>query len=58
MGLLDYYKQFEGLSEEEVEKVRIGGLMHDLGKIAIEDKILRKPAPLTEVGKRFPAGGH
>jgi HD-GYP domain-containing protein (c-di-GMP phosphodiesterase class II) len=37
-----------GLSEEEVEKIRIGGLMHDLGKLAIEDKILRKPAPLTD----------
>jgi putative nucleotidyltransferase with HDIG domain len=37
-----------GLSEEEIEKVRIGGLLHDLGKIAIEDRILRKPAPLTE----------
>lgn len=37
-----------GLDEEEVEKIRIGGLMHDLGKLAIEDKILRKPAPLTD----------
>lgn len=37
-----------GLPEEEVEKFRIGGLMHDLGKIGIEDKILRKPAPLTD----------
>lgn len=50
-----------GLSEEEVEKVRIGGLMHDLGKIAIEDKILRKPAPLTdeeyEIMKEHPERG-
>lgn len=37
-----------GLSAEDVEKIRIGGLMHDIGKIAIEDKILRKPAPLTD----------
>jgi HD-GYP domain-containing protein (c-di-GMP phosphodiesterase class II) len=37
-----------GLAEEEIEKIRIGGLMHDLGKLAIEDKILRKPAPLTD----------
>ncbi len=37
-----------GLSPDEVEKIRIGGLMHDLGKLAIEDKILRKPAALTD----------
>jgi putative nucleotidyltransferase with HDIG domain len=37
-----------GLSDEEIEKIRIGGLMHDIGKLAIEDKILRKPAPLTD----------
>lgn len=37
-----------GLSEEEVEKIRISGLMHDVGKLAIEDKILRKPAALTD----------
>ena len=37
-----------GLSGEEIEKIRIGGLMHDIGKLAIEDKILRKPAPLTD----------
>lgn len=37
-----------GLSEEEIEKIRIGGLMHDLGKLAIEDRILRKPAALTD----------
>lgn len=37
-----------GLSEQEVEKIRISGLMHDVGKLSIEDKILRKPAPLTD----------
>lgn len=37
-----------GLPEDEVEKIRISGLMHDVGKLAIEDKILRKPAALTD----------
>jgi putative nucleotidyltransferase with HDIG domain len=37
-----------GLSEQEVEVVRIGALMHDVGKIGIEDKILGKAGPLTE----------
>jgi putative nucleotidyltransferase with HDIG domain len=37
-----------GLSEREVEVVRIGALMHDVGKIGIEDKILGKAGPLDE----------
>ena len=37
-----------GMSEEEVEKVHLSGIIHDVGKIGIEDKILRKPAALTE----------
>ena len=28
--------------------VRLGALLHDIGKIAISDEVLRKPAPLTE----------
>jgi HD-GYP domain-containing protein (c-di-GMP phosphodiesterase class II) len=37
-----------GMSPEEVEKVHLSGIIHDVGKIGIEDKILRKPAALTE----------
>jgi HD-GYP domain-containing protein (c-di-GMP phosphodiesterase class II) len=37
-----------GLPEEEVEKVRISALLHDVGKIGIEDKILKKPGALTK----------
>jgi len=37
-----------GMSAEEVEKVHLSGIIHDVGKIGIEDKILRKPAALTE----------
>ena len=36
------------LSEKEVEVVRVGALMHDVGKIGIEDKILGKAGPLDE----------
>jgi len=35
------------MSAEEVEKIRISALLHDVGKIGIEDRILRKPAALT-----------
>ncbi|MER3431377.1 MAG: hypothetical protein C4324_10110 [Blastocatellia bacterium] len=37
-----------GLSEDELEKLRISALLHDIGKIAIDDKILKKPAALTD----------
>jgi len=37
-----------GLSTEEIRRVHIASLFHDIGKIGIEDKILRKPAALTD----------
>src|SRR5207245_2165985 len=35
------------LSAEDVELIRVGTPLHDIGKIGIEDAILRKPAKLT-----------
>jgi two-component system, cell cycle response regulator len=35
-----------GLSESEVEQVRIAAALHDVGKMAIPDAILSKPGPL------------
>jgi diguanylate cyclase (GGDEF)-like protein/putative nucleotidyltransferase with HDIG domain len=35
-----------GLDIEVVEQVRLAGLLHDLGKIAIPDRILQKPGKL------------
>jgi diguanylate cyclase (GGDEF)-like protein len=32
----------------QVELIRLAGSLHDLGKLAIPEEILRKPAPLTE----------
>lgn len=37
-----------GLSREELEKLRIAAALHDVGKIAVPDRVLRKPAPLDE----------
>lgn len=34
------------LSQEEMDSVRLGAILHDVGKIGVEDKILKKPAPL------------
>jgi diguanylate cyclase (GGDEF)-like protein len=37
-----------GFSEEEVERIGLGAALHDIGKIAVPDAILRKPGPLTD----------
>ena len=51
-----------GLSSEELETLRISALLHDVGKIAIDDNILKKPAALTneeyEVMKTHPQKGY
>jgi putative nucleotidyltransferase with HDIG domain len=42
-----------GLDEEEIEDVRIGALIHDIGKINIPLEILNKPGKLTELEYEF-----
>ena len=37
-----------GMEAEELETLRISALLHDVGKIAVDDAILKKPAALTE----------
>jgi putative nucleotidyltransferase with HDIG domain len=37
-----------GADAELIELIRLAGSLHDLGKLAIPEEILRKPAPLTE----------
>ena len=36
-----------GLRNEDIEKIRISAQLHDVGKIGIEDRILKKPGALT-----------
>ncbi|HTX78148.1 MAG TPA: diguanylate cyclase [Longilinea sp.] len=40
-----------GVPETDFEKIRIGALLHDIGKIAIPDNILFKPGSLAEAEK-------
>jgi HD-GYP domain-containing protein (c-di-GMP phosphodiesterase class II) len=51
-----------GMNEQELETLRISSLLHDVGKIAIDDSILKKPAALTDdeftVMKTHPMRGY
>lgn len=40
-------------SEEEIEHIRRGALIHDIGKMAIPDNILSKPGPLDNEEKKI-----
>jgi HD-GYP domain-containing protein (c-di-GMP phosphodiesterase class II) len=50
-----------GISEQDMRNLRISALLHDVGKIGIDDRILRKPGALSEdefeVMKGHPAKG-
>jgi putative nucleotidyltransferase with HDIG domain len=50
-----------GMTDEECNTIRVGGILHDLGKIAIPDSILLKPGKLTpeeyEIIKTHPVEG-
>jgi len=50
-----------GLPEKEMRNLRVSSLLHDVGKIGIDDRILRKPGALSddefEVMKQHPAKG-
>jgi putative nucleotidyltransferase with HDIG domain len=35
------------LPDEQIEVLRLGALLHDIGKIGVPDHVLRKPGPLT-----------
>lgn len=50
-----------GLSQDELYKIKVGGVLHDVGKIGIEDAVLKKPAKFTEeeyaIMKQHPTKG-
>ena len=51
-----------GLSEEKKEAIRLGGVLHDIGKIGIPSEIINKPGPLNykewEIMKKHPLIGY
>jgi diguanylate cyclase (GGDEF)-like protein len=50
-----------GRDDDEITLLRMAGILHDVGKVVVPDKILRKEGPLTEDEfeqiKPFPAAG-
>jgi putative nucleotidyltransferase with HDIG domain len=50
-----------GWAEEQLGDLKIGALLHDIGKIGVPDAILNKPGPLTpaelEIMKNHPVAG-
>ncbi len=40
--------KYMGYDHQEIETIKIASTMHDVGKIAIEDAILKKPGKLTD----------
>jgi HD-GYP domain-containing protein (c-di-GMP phosphodiesterase class II) len=50
-----------GLSERSIEEIELAGMLHDIGKIGVEDQILMKPARLDpheqELMRRHPIYG-
>lgn len=51
-----------GLPEEDLRNIYLSGLLHDIGKIGVDDQVLRKPGQLTreefEQIKRHPVIGY
>ncbi len=51
-----------GLEEADVEKIRVSAMLHDVGKIGVDDRVLKKPGVLTneefEVMKRHTVMGY
>lgn len=37
-----------GMNEEDLDRLRIAALLHDVGKIGVDDRVLKKPGKLTD----------
>ena len=50
-----------GVVSDEIRQIRLGALLHDVGKLAVPDEILAKPGPLDvgewELMRRHPGAG-
>jgi HD-GYP domain-containing protein (c-di-GMP phosphodiesterase class II) len=53
--------EYMNLDTEELDRLRISALLHDVGKIGVDDRVLKKPGKLTdeefELMKQHPSKG-
>ena len=53
--------EYMNLSTEDLDRLRISALLHDVGKIGVDDRVLKKPGKLTdeefELMKQHPTKG-
>jgi diguanylate cyclase (GGDEF)-like protein/putative nucleotidyltransferase with HDIG domain len=45
-----------GMAPDAVERLRLAGILHDIGRVGIPDALMRKSGPLTEEEWRFVRG--
>jgi HD-GYP domain-containing protein (c-di-GMP phosphodiesterase class II) len=46
--LAEQYSKAKGLPPEDIQKIYLSGLLHDIGKIGISESVLKKPGKLTD----------
>jgi putative nucleotidyltransferase with HDIG domain len=50
-----------GLTEQQLDRLRVAALLHDVGKIGVDDRVLKKPGKLTDeefdIMKQHPTKG-
>lgn len=46
--IAERFSEEETLEEEQIHRIYLTGLLHDIGKIGIDEMVLRKPSKLTE----------
>ena len=47
-GLMTTFAQEQGLDDETIHQVALGGLVHDIGKTLVPDNVLNKPGKLED----------
>lgn len=46
--IAENYARTKNISREDIQKIYLAGLLHDIGKIGIAEAVLKKPGKLTE----------
>ena len=47
-GLMVNFARSEGMNDDQIKEIALGGVLHDIGKMMVPDDILNKPGKLTD----------